>query len=96
MQRESRPYLINGNIYTVNDNFDKATAFAIRNGKFVCISNDNDILENIQAIISLTLKAKVFIRDSLTDIVILPDTEKTKCVMPIYATVIHLMRLSSA
>lgn len=37
--------LINGNIYTVNDNFDKATAFAIRNGKFVCISNDNDILE---------------------------------------------------
>lgn len=35
--------VINGNIYTVNERFDKAQAFAVNNGKFVEIGRNSDI-----------------------------------------------------
>ena len=31
--------VINSNTYTVNDNFNKAEAFAIKDGKFVAVSS---------------------------------------------------------
>ena len=35
--------IINANIYTVNDNFDKAEAFAIKNGKIVEVGTSEEI-----------------------------------------------------
>lgn len=35
--------VVNANIYTVNDNFDRAEAFAIKDGKFLEIGNSKDI-----------------------------------------------------
>ena len=32
--------VFNANVYTVNDSFDKATAFAIKNGKFISVGGD--------------------------------------------------------
>ncbi len=37
--------LINGNIYTVNENFDKAQAFAVKNGRFLAVGANEDILK---------------------------------------------------
>ena len=37
--------LINGNIYTVNENFEKAQAFAVKNGRFLAVGANEDILE---------------------------------------------------
>ena len=37
--------LINGNIYTVNENFDKAQAFAVKNGRFLAVGTNEDILK---------------------------------------------------
>ncbi|MFP2996380.1 amidohydrolase [Spongiivirga sp. MCCC 1A20706] len=35
----------NGNIYTVNDDFDKVDAFAVKDGKFVAVGTSKDILD---------------------------------------------------
>ncbi|MAD96561.1 MAG: amidohydrolase [Flavobacteriaceae bacterium] len=35
--------VINSNTYTVNDNFDKAEAFAVKDGKFVAVGSNSDI-----------------------------------------------------
>jgi len=37
--------VINANVYTVNSNFDKAEAFAIKDGKFIEVGNSKDIQE---------------------------------------------------
>ena len=39
----------NAKIYTVNENFDMAEAFAVKDGKFVAVGNDNDILRQYNA-----------------------------------------------
>lgn len=39
----------NGNIYTVNQNFDKAEAFAIKDGKFIAVGSSKDIRNQYQA-----------------------------------------------
>ncbi|WP_375578233.1 amidohydrolase [Marivirga tractuosa] len=39
----------NGTVYTVNANFDKAEAFAIKDGKFVAIGSSKDIRNQYQA-----------------------------------------------
>lgn len=41
--------IINANIYTVDDNFDKAEAFAIKDGKFVEVGNSQDIQNTFEA-----------------------------------------------
>jgi len=38
--------IINGNIYTVNKNFDKAEAFAIKDGKIIAVGKTTDIKAN--------------------------------------------------
>ncbi len=37
--------VINGNIYTVNENFDKAQAFAVKNGRFLAVGTNEEILK---------------------------------------------------
>lgn len=41
--------LTNANIYTVDDDFSNAEAFAVRNGKFVAVGSSKDILKNYHA-----------------------------------------------
>jgi hypothetical protein len=41
--------VINANVYTVNSNFDKAEAFAIKDGKFVQIGTSKDIQNTFEA-----------------------------------------------
>ncbi len=36
--------VFNANVYTVDGDFSKATAFAVKDGKFVAVGNDTDIL----------------------------------------------------
>ena len=38
----------NGNIYTVDENFSKASAFAVKNGKFIDVGSD-DILSKYKS-----------------------------------------------
>jgi len=37
----------NAKVYTVNDSIQSATAFAVKNGKFIAIGNDEEIPKNI-------------------------------------------------
>ncbi|MEN8123907.1 MAG: amidohydrolase [Bacteroidota bacterium] len=39
----------NGNIYTVDDHFQKAEAFAINNGKFIAVGSNADILKKFKS-----------------------------------------------
>ncbi|SFW12103.1 hypothetical protein SAMN02927921_00084 [Sinomicrobium oceani] len=41
--------VINANVYTVNDNFDKATSFAIKDGRFVAVGSMADISDKYSA-----------------------------------------------
>ncbi|PWG06581.1 amidohydrolase [Polaribacter aquimarinus] len=41
--------IINSNTYTVNSNFDKAEAFAIKDGKFIAIGTTDEIQEKYQS-----------------------------------------------
>ena len=41
--------VFNANTYTVNNNFDKATSFAVNNGKFVAIGSSEDIQNKYQS-----------------------------------------------
>ncbi len=50
--------LFNGNIYTVDNNLGKATAFAVRNGKFIAVGNDHDILDHYSADDQIDAKGK--------------------------------------
>lgn len=42
-KQEADSIVINANVYTVNSNFDKAEAFAIKDGKFVAVGSNDDI-----------------------------------------------------
>ncbi|MEZ4856299.1 MAG: amidohydrolase [Gelidibacter sp.] len=42
-KQEVNSIVINANVYTVNSNFDKAEAFAIKDGKFVAVGSNDDI-----------------------------------------------------
>ncbi len=39
----------NANVYTVDNDFAKAEAFAVRDGKFIAVGNNNEILNNFKA-----------------------------------------------
>lgn len=41
--------LMNADIYTVDDNFSKATAFAVKDGKFAAVGTDQEILQKYTA-----------------------------------------------
>ena len=42
--------VFNGNIYTVNDDFDTIEAFAVNNGKFIDTGTNEQILSNYTAL----------------------------------------------
>ena len=50
--------IYNANIYTVNANFDKATALAVKNGKIAAVGSDKDIMECYNAPLKLDLKGR--------------------------------------
>ena len=41
--------VINGNIYTVNGNFEKAQAFAVKNGRFLAVGTNEEILKKYES-----------------------------------------------
>ena len=51
----------NANIYTVDEDFSKAYATAIKDGKFVAVSNDKDILEKYSAKKQLDVQGKTIV-----------------------------------
>ncbi len=51
----------NGNIYTVNDNFDKAEAFAVRNGKIIAAGSTKEILKDYKSDQILDAKGKTIL-----------------------------------
>lgn len=48
----------NANVYTVDNQFSKATAFAIKDGKFVAIGSDKDIFKQYEAAQTLDARGK--------------------------------------
>ncbi len=50
--------IYNANIYTVNDNFDKATALAVKEGLIAGVGSDEEILNGFDAPVKKDLKGK--------------------------------------
>lgn len=53
--------VINANIYTVNDAFDTAEAFAVKDGKFVAIGNSVDIQNEFEAVTQLDAEGQTIV-----------------------------------
>lgn len=53
--------VLNANIYTVNDAFEKAEALAVKNGKFVAIGSTSEIKDRYEAAEVLEAKGKTLI-----------------------------------
>ncbi len=48
--KEKADFIIyHAQVYTVNSHFDKATAFAVKDGKFIAVGSDNEILSHFEA-----------------------------------------------
>jgi hypothetical protein len=62
--------VINAKIYTVNSGFDKAEAFAIKDGKFLEVGSTKDIQKKIFQKTLLMLMGKLLSQDLLMPIVI--------------------------
>lgn len=50
--------LHNGLVYTVDDGFKKTEAFAVKDGRFVAVGNDDELLKNYQALEMLDLRGR--------------------------------------
>ena len=48
----------NGIVYTVNNHFDKVSAFAVKDGKFVAVGNDKELMNRYDADKTIDLKGK--------------------------------------
>ena len=53
--------VINANIYTVNTNFDKAEAFAIKDGKIIKVGTSLEIQENFETLNVIDAKGKTIV-----------------------------------
>ena len=51
----------NANIYTVNADFDQASAFVVKNGKFVAVGGE-DLVQSVQPAVPLMLRFSYFPR----------------------------------
>ncbi|MCF6348716.1 MAG: amidohydrolase [Flavobacteriaceae bacterium] len=60
-QEKADLIVINANIYTVNDNFAKADAFAVKNGKFIAVGTVDEIQKKYVAIETLNAKGKTIV-----------------------------------
>jgi hypothetical protein len=61
--------IINSNTYTVNENFDTAQAFAVKDGKFVAVGSNEEIQSKFTATNTINAKIKRLYQDLLTRIV---------------------------
>ena len=52
----------NGNVYTVNKGFEKAEAFAVKNGKFVEVGTYQNLQKSMKLILLLMPKEKLYFR----------------------------------
>ncbi|MDZ7613216.1 MAG: amidohydrolase family protein [Flavobacteriaceae bacterium] len=48
-KEQAEMIVFNGNIYTVNGNFDKAQAFAVKNGRFIAVGTNDAILKHYES-----------------------------------------------
>jgi len=53
--------ITNGNIYTVNDSFEKAEAFAIINGKFIAVGTSKEINKNYKSSLKINAEGKTIV-----------------------------------
>lgn len=53
--------VFNANVYTVNDSLPKAQAFAVKDGKFIAVGNNEDLKNNYTFLDSLNAKGKTII-----------------------------------
>jgi predicted amidohydrolase YtcJ len=60
-QEKTDLIVINANIYTVNDSFAKASAFAIKDGKFIAVGTTNEIQRKYVAIETVDAKEKTIV-----------------------------------
>ncbi|WP_343330552.1 amidohydrolase [Polaribacter staleyi] len=60
-QQKADTIIINANIYTVNDHFEKASAFAIKDGKFIAVGTSEEIKKNYDALTIVDAKNKTII-----------------------------------
>jgi len=60
-QEKSDLIVINANIYTVNDSFVKANAFAIKDGKFIAVGTTEDIQKKYVALETLDAEGKTIV-----------------------------------
>jgi len=60
-QEKADLIVTNANIYTVNDSFAKADAFAVKNGKFIAVGTKNKIQKKYVAIETLDLNGKTIV-----------------------------------
>ena len=60
-QQHVNTIVINANIYTVNDGFDKAEAFAVKDGKFVDVGSSQDIQDKYKADTLIDVKGQTIV-----------------------------------
>ena len=60
-KKEADILVFNANIYTVDSTFSKATALAVKNGRFVALSTDEEITNNYSAPRLLDAKGKTIV-----------------------------------
>lgn len=60
-QKKSDLIVINANVYTLNDSFAKADAFAIKNGKFIAVGTADDIQKKYVALKTIDAKRKTIV-----------------------------------
>ncbi len=53
--------VINSNTYTVNENFDKAEAFAIKDGKFIAVGSNKEILKKYATLKTIDAKNQTIV-----------------------------------
>ena len=72
----------NANVYTVDNDFSKAQAFAVKDGKFVAVSDEDMIMRQYAAKERLMPKEMRCIRASWTDIATSRAMARTSSVGP--------------
>ena len=58
-QEKADIIVINANAYTVNNNFDKAESFAIKDGKFIAVGTNAEIQSKYATLKTLMQKTKL-------------------------------------
>ena len=60
-QEKADLIVINANAYTVNENFDKAESFAIKDGKFIAVGTNDEILSKYATLQTVDAKNQTIV-----------------------------------